>query len=120
MVSISIDHFNHIHSFHAFFCCDKNCFFSRESNSTFTNVRQSVCQEAKPLNSLKSSSFIIHHSSFVILPSSLIILHSPFIILHSSLLPFATFKLFSLFGYKDSILLELGRQVYYVTLHYFA
>ena len=49
-----------------------------------------VCQSAKPLNSLKSSSFIIH-------PSSIIILHSSFIILHSSFLHFATFKLFSLF-----------------------
>ena len=43
------------------------------------SVRPSVCSSAKPLNSLKSSSFIIH-------PSSFIILH------------FATFKLFSLFN----------------------
>ena len=43
--------------------------FSRESDSTFTNVclsvRPSVCQEAKPLNSLNPSSFIIQPSSFI-------------------------------------------------------
>ena len=45
-------------------------FFSRESDSTITNVCQSVSQSQKPLNSLKSSSFIIHSSSFfIILPS---------------------------------------------------
>ena len=53
-------------------------------------VHQSVCQEAKPLNSLKSISFIILHSSFIIL-------HSSIIILHSSFLHFVTFKLFSMF-----------------------
>ena len=53
------------------------------------SVRSSVCQSQKPLNSLKSSSFIIHPSSFIIHPSTLIILHSSF-------LHFATFKLFSL------------------------
>ena len=61
--------------------------FSRESDSTITNVcpsvRSSVCHKAKPFNSLKSSSFI-HPSLF-------------FIILHSSFLHFVTFKLFSLF-----------------------
>ena len=58
-------------------------FFSRESDSTITNVclfvRLSVCLSIS--NSLKSSSFIIHPSSF-------------FIIFHSSFLHFATFKLF--------------------------
>ena len=54
------------------------------------SVRSSVCLSSKPLNSLKSSSFIIHLSSFIIL-------HSSFIILHSYFLHFATFKLFSLF-----------------------
>ena len=34
-----------------------------------------VCQLSKTLNSLKSSSFIIHSSSFIILHSSLIFLH---------------------------------------------
>ena len=98
-------------------------FFSRESNSTNTNVRPSVClsvrHKSKPPNSLNLSSFIIlHHPSsfFIILhhpSSSFIILHhhsSSFIILHhlsssfinlhqpsSSILPFTTFKLFSLF-----------------------
>ena len=77
--------------------------FSRESDSTITNVCSFVRLSAKPLNSLKSSSFILHHSSFfihpssfIILHSSFIILHSSFIILHSSFLHFATFKLFSL------------------------
>ena len=65
--------------------------FSRESDSTITNVCSSVCLLSKPLNSLKSSSFIIHHFSFI--------LHSTFIILHSSFLHFATFKLFSLLQY---------------------
>ena len=47
-----------------------------------------VCQSAKPLNSLKSSSFIILHTSF---------------------LHFATFKLFSLFkGCVDRIIVKLG------------
>ena len=52
----------------------------------------SICLSSKPLNILKSSSFIIH-------PSTFIILHHPsssFIILHSSFLHFVTFKLFSL------------------------
>ena len=48
-------------------------FFSRESNSTITNVHllvcPSVCLSANPLNSLKSSSFIIQPSSFFIHPS---------------------------------------------------
>ena len=43
-------------------------------------VRQSVCQEAKPLNSLKSSSFILHHSSIIILHSSFFINPSSFFI----------------------------------------
>ena len=65
---------------------DELCFiFSRESDSTIANVcpfvRSSVRLKAKPFNSLKSSSFIIHPSSF-------------FIIFHSSFLHFATFKLF--------------------------
>ena len=55
----------------------------------------SVRLSAKPLNSFKSLSFIIHNSSFFIHPLSFfIILHSSFIILHSFL---PTFKLFSLF-----------------------
>ena len=41
--------------------------FSRESDSSFTNVRSFVCQSQKPFNSLKSSSFIIYLSSFIIL-----------------------------------------------------
>ena len=58
------------------------------------SVRPSVCQSAKPLNSLKSSSFIIYPSSFFIHPSSsFIILHHP----SSFYLHFATFKLFSFF-----------------------
>merc|ERR1711862_953989 len=67
--------------------------FSRKGDSTYihkcpfvrSSVRQSVSQSQKPLNSLKSSSSIIH-------PSTLIIFHSSF-------LHFATFKLFSLFGF---------------------
>ena len=58
--------------------------FSRESDSTFANVRSFVRSSVtKPLNSLKSSSFIIHPSTFIFL--------------HSSFLHSATFKLFSLF-----------------------
>ena len=57
--------------------------FSRKSDSTITNVCPSVHLSAYPLNSLKSSSFIILHSSYIIL--------------YSSFLHFATFKLFSLF-----------------------
>ena len=49
-------------------------------------IRLSVCLSSKPLNSLKSSFFIIH-------PSTLIIFHSSF-------LHFATFKLFSLLYYR--------------------
>ena len=77
--------------------------FSCESDSTITNVCLFVCLfvclSAKPLNinSLKSSSFIIHPLSFFIHPSSFFILHSSFVILHSSFLHFSTFKLFSLF-----------------------
>ena len=48
-----------------------------------SSVCPSVCSSSKPLNSLKSSSFVINPSSFIIL--------------HSSFLHFATFKLFSLF-----------------------
>ena len=55
------------------------------------SVCLSVCPLSKPLNSLKSSSFILQ-------PSSFINLHSFFIIPHSSFLHFATFKLFSLFS----------------------
>ena len=58
--------------------------FSRESDSTITNVRTSVCHKSKPLNSLKSSSFIIHPSSFCIHPSSFILHPSSFILHHSS------------------------------------
>ena len=62
--------------------------FSRESDSTITNVCPFVRSSAKPLNSLKSSSFIIHPSSFIIFHSSIIILHhSSFII--SRLLSFS-------------------------------
>ena len=80
--------------------------FSRESNSTITNVCSSVSLSAKPLNSLKSLSYITNHSSFFIHPTSFFIhpsfiLHSsiihPSFILHSSFIHFATFKLFSLF-----------------------
>ena len=71
----------------------------------------SICLSSKPLNSLKSSSFIIFHSSFIILHSSFIhpsfILHhssSPFIILHHSyFLHFLTFKLFNLFSSFSNI-----------------
>ena len=56
------------------------------------SVCLSVCPSAKPLNSLKSSSFIILHSSFIIVHPSFIILHHP----SPSFLHFATFKLFSL------------------------
>ena len=61
--------------------------FSRESDSTITNVRpsvsQSVSHKAKHPNSLKLSSLIFHPSSFILHPSSF----------HPH---FATFKLFSL------------------------
>ena len=60
-----------------------NWFFSRERDFKITNVCSYVCPSTKPLNSLKSSSFIFLHSSFIIT-------------LHSSFLHFATFKLFSL------------------------
>ena len=80
------------------------------------SVRPFVRQSAKPLNSLKSSSFIfnfhrstfiIHHSSFFIHPSSFFVHPSSFFINPSSFLihpssfflHFATFKLFSLFFY---------------------
>ena len=75
--------------------------FSRESDSTITNVcsfvrsfvRPSVCKTPQQLEII-----ILHPSSFFIHPSSsFIILHSSYIILHSFLLHFATFKLFSLF-----------------------
>ena len=60
--------------------------FSRESDPTFTNVRSfvrlSVLSSSKPLNSLKSSSFIIQPSSFIIFHSSFI--HHFSFILHSS------------------------------------
>ena len=115
------------------FCCriwildqHSGCFQYFQSRKRLYNhkclfVRLSVRPSAKPLNSLKSSSFIFHHSpfiifhssfiiiyssfiniysSFIIIHSSFIILHSSFIILHSSFLHFATFKLFSLFWYK--------------------
>ena len=62
------------------------CLFSLESNSTIANVCPFVCHKAKPFNSLKSSSIIIHLSSFIILHSSFTILHhssSFFIILPS-------------------------------------
>ena len=70
--------------------------FSRESDSTITNVcsfvRLSVClQNPSTASNHHPPSFILHLSSFFIHPSSL------FIILHSSFLHFATFKLFSLF-----------------------
>ena len=49
--------------------------FSRESDSTFTNVIYPfVCLSSKPLNSLKSSSFILHPSSFFIYPESFFII----------------------------------------------
>ena len=47
-------------------------FFSRKSNSTITNV----CTSPKPLDSLKSSSFIILHSFFIIFHHSSLILPS--------------------------------------------
>ena len=50
-----------------------NIIFSHESDSTITNVCLSVCHKSKPINSLKSSSFIIHSSSFIILHSSFIL-----------------------------------------------
>ena len=92
--------------------------FSRESDSTITNVRPSVSHKAKPPNSLKSLSFILHPSSFILHPSSFslqpssFILHPSSFILHpssfiihpSSFFPhFATFKLFSLFLLKSSL-----------------
>ena len=42
-----------------------------------SSVRPSVCSSSKPLNSLKSSSFINLHSSFIILHSSFIIFNHP-------------------------------------------
>ena len=59
-------------------------------SSVHPSIHSFICLSAKPLNSLKSSSFIIY-------PSSFFIHHSSFIIPHSSFLHFATFKLFSLF-----------------------
>ena len=60
--------------------------FSRESDSTITNVHPSVYLSSKPLCSLKSSSFIILHSSFIY-PSSFFI-HPSFI---SRLLSFTAY-----------------------------
>ena len=54
--------------------------FSHESNSTITNVCSSVRSSAKPLNSLKSSSYIINHSTFIILLSSFVFHPSSFFI----------------------------------------
>ena len=74
--------------------------FSRESDSTFTNVRPFVRSSVRPSGSKtpqQLKSFIFHHTTFIFHHSS-IILHSSFIILHSSFLHFATFKLFSLFN----------------------
>ena len=71
--------------------------YIHKCTSVCSSVHLSVCQSQKPLNSLKSSSFIIHPSTFIILHLSFIIHPSTFIILHSSFLHFATFKLFSLF-----------------------
>ena len=64
--------------------------YNHKCPSVRLSVHLSVRHKSKPLNSLKSSFFIIHSSSFLIL-------HSSFNILHSSFLHFATFKLFSLF-----------------------
>ena len=47
--------------------------FSCKSDSTFTNVCSSVSLSSKPLNSLKSSSFILHHLSFILHHSSFIL-----------------------------------------------
>ena len=60
------------------------CFQSRKRlyNHQCLFVRPFVCLSSKPLNSLKSSSFIIHLSSFIILHSSFI--HPSFILHHSS------------------------------------
>ena len=65
--------------------------FSRESDSTITNVCSFVCLSVWKQNPQQLE--IIPHSSLIILhhPSSFLI------ILHSSFLHFATFKLFSLF-----------------------
>ena len=71
--------------FHKYFQSQKQVYIHKYLSVclSVTNVHQFICQSKKPLNSLKSSSFIIHPSTFIIL--------------HSSFLHFATFKLFSLF-----------------------
>ena len=75
--------------------------FSRESNSTFTNVHSFVCQSVCK-TPLHLEIIILHqHSSFIIHNSSFIIFQSVFIILQSSFLHFATFKLFSLFDARS-------------------
>ena len=61
----------------------RNCVQKATPQSPMS-VRPSVCLSSKPLNSLKSSSFIIHLSSFIILHSSFIHPSSFFIFLHLS------------------------------------
>ena len=53
--------------------CYMGCFQSRKR--LYNHKCPFVGHKAKPFNSLKSSSFIIHLSSFIILHSSFIILH---------------------------------------------
>ena len=63
-------------------------FFSRESDSTFTNVRPFVRSFVCPSGSKtpqQLKSFIFHHTTFIFHHFSFI-LHSSFIILHSSFL----------------------------------
>ena len=87
----------------------KNCIFSRESDSTITNVCPFVRSFVRSSVRLQNPSTAWNHhpSSFIFLPSSFFIHPSSlFIIIHSSFLHFATFKLFSLFFYfyKHSIM----------------
>ena len=72
--------------------------FSCKSNFTITNVHLSVSSLSKPLNSLKSSSFIIHsyHSTFFTHNSALILHLSLFIpVLQRSFEDLRSSKIFS-------------------------
>ena len=76
----------------------RSSLFSRESNSTFTNVCSLVCLLViKTPQQLEI--IILHHSSIIFQHSSFIPF---FIIFHSSFLHIATFKIFSLFKFSSN------------------